>query len=472
MAPHRKTLLIFSQTFVPDPASVGQHMADVAVEMARRGYRVKVYTSARGYDDPTQRYPKRENVHGVEVRRLAFSSFGKKSILTRVIGTASFMTQCLFLALLTPNVAGIFFSTSPPLIGIVAAIARFIRRIPIAYWAMDLNPDQLIALGKLRPTDFLARLLERVNRIILNSSALVVALDRFMAERPYANARRRGGRRCRSSPWPHEGTSWRSAAPDQEPLPRKTLGSMTGSWSCTAATTARPIHWTPCWKATRSSSVTNPDSTLPLHRPAASAKGTSKGSSRTMPSPTSSHCPLPAPPADCAIPSRPPTCTSSRSAATWSASSIPARSMAPWPLAAPSFTLVPGPRTSPTSSMPTPIGQQESLTETPMAGMIAAIERLSTLPPETLRQMRAVAQDVLASRLSQSILCGRFCDHLEQALRLKPLPVRSPAAEGKLTTAARRRRPDAIPVGGPRACPTGRTRSSTPGRTNPWEEKY
>src|SRR5262245_45962105 len=103
MTLHRKTLLIFSQTFVPDPASVGQHMADVAVEMARRGYRVRVYTSARGYDDPSRRYPKREDLHGVEVRRLALSSFGKKSIFTRVIGTASFMAQCFFLALFTPK---------------------------------------------------------------------------------------------------------------------------------------------------------------------------------------------------------------------------------------------------------------------------------------------------------------------------------------------------------------------------------
>ena len=47
-----KTLLIISQVFVPDPASVGQHMADVGFEMARRGYRVKVYTSARGYENP------------------------------------------------------------------------------------------------------------------------------------------------------------------------------------------------------------------------------------------------------------------------------------------------------------------------------------------------------------------------------------------------------------------------------------
>jgi hypothetical protein len=30
-----ETILIISQTFVPDPASVGQHMADVAIELAR-----------------------------------------------------------------------------------------------------------------------------------------------------------------------------------------------------------------------------------------------------------------------------------------------------------------------------------------------------------------------------------------------------------------------------------------------------
>ena len=29
----RRTIIIFSQVFVPDPASVGQHIADVAVEL-------------------------------------------------------------------------------------------------------------------------------------------------------------------------------------------------------------------------------------------------------------------------------------------------------------------------------------------------------------------------------------------------------------------------------------------------------
>ncbi|HUB24882.1 MAG TPA: glycosyltransferase family 4 protein [Tepidisphaeraceae bacterium] len=196
-------LLIFSQTFVPDPASVGQHMADVAIELARRGRRVRVYASARGYDDPSRQYPKRENLQGVDVRRLPFASFGKKSILTRALGTFTFQFQVLMRGLFTPNLGGIFFSTSPPLVGVIACMIGLVRRRPVAYWAMDLNPDQLIALGKLTPGSITARFLERINRWILNRSALVIALDRFMAERLKQRADL-DGKLLVMPPWPHE----------------------------------------------------------------------------------------------------------------------------------------------------------------------------------------------------------------------------------------------------------------------------
>ena len=77
-SPSAGILLIFSQTFAPDPAAVGQHITDAAIAMARRGHRVRVYASSRGYEDPTRRYLLRENMQGVDVRRLRLSSFGKK----------------------------------------------------------------------------------------------------------------------------------------------------------------------------------------------------------------------------------------------------------------------------------------------------------------------------------------------------------------------------------------------------------
>ncbi len=198
-----KSLVIFSQVFVPDPASVGQHIADVAIELVRRGYNVRVYTADRGYDDPTARYPRRENLQGVDVRRMPFSSFGKKTILTRVLGTASFMIQALLRGLFMPDLSGVFFSTSPPLIGIIATIIHIFRQVPIAYWAMDLNPDQLIALNKIKATSPTARLLESTNRMSLRNSSLIVALDRFMADRLRLRERI-NDKLIIIPPWPHE----------------------------------------------------------------------------------------------------------------------------------------------------------------------------------------------------------------------------------------------------------------------------
>ncbi len=94
----------------------------------------------------------------------------------------SFMVQSFCVMLFTPNLEGIFFSTSPPMIGLIASLAAIVRRVPTAYWAMDLNPDQLIALGKLKPTDFTARLIEAINRFILRQSSLIITLDRYMAQ--------------------------------------------------------------------------------------------------------------------------------------------------------------------------------------------------------------------------------------------------------------------------------------------------
>ncbi|MGH7178310.1 MAG: glycosyltransferase, partial [Tepidisphaeraceae bacterium] len=124
--PHRtrRTLVIFTQVFPPDPTSVGQHLADVAEEMVRRGWRVRVYTARHAYEDPSITYPKRENYRGVDVRRLPLSSFGKKSMMVRAIGTGSFMVQAVFRGMFTPNLAGVFFSTSPPLIGFAATVIR------------------------------------------------------------------------------------------------------------------------------------------------------------------------------------------------------------------------------------------------------------------------------------------------------------------------------------------------------------
>jgi len=177
------TVLLMSQVYVPDPAAVGQQLHDAAVEMARRGYRVRVLTSSRGYDSPEVRFPPRETIDGVSVWRLPFSSFGKKSLCARIAGQMCFLLQVIVRGLFTPQIGAVLFSTSPPMCSAAALAVAAIRRVPIVYWVMDINPDQAVALGLVSPKSLMVRAFSLLNRAVLGRAHNVVTLDRFMAER-------------------------------------------------------------------------------------------------------------------------------------------------------------------------------------------------------------------------------------------------------------------------------------------------
>lgn len=180
------TLLIISQVYAPDPAAVGQQVTDAAEEMVRRGWRVIVYTSARGYDDPTQRYPRRELRNGVEVRRLPLSSFGKRSIAIRLAAQVLFLMQAVARGLWVGGLRLVLVSTSPPFAGLGGSIVSFLRRVPLVWWVMDLNPDQMIVAGKIGPRSIFARVFDWINRLTLRQARDVVVLDRFMRDRVLA----------------------------------------------------------------------------------------------------------------------------------------------------------------------------------------------------------------------------------------------------------------------------------------------
>lgn len=207
------TFLILSQVYVPDPASVGQHVADAAEEMVRRGYRVVVYASARGYDDPSKKYPKRETRGGVDVRRLPLSSFGKKSIAVRLLAQWIFLAQATIRGLFTRNLGAVMVSTSPPFCGVAGVIVSKLRGVPLKYWLMDLNPDQMVAMGMLGAKSLPVRVFDLFNRWTLRRASDVVVLDRFMGERVQQKLDV-AAKTSTMPPWPHEEGSIRIAHAD------------------------------------------------------------------------------------------------------------------------------------------------------------------------------------------------------------------------------------------------------------------
>jgi hypothetical protein len=198
-----KSFLIVSQVYVPDPAAVGQHLADVAEELARRGHRVRVYTSSRGYDNPAVKYPAREIIRGVEVRRIPFASFGKSSIFVRLAGGFAFLSQSLSRAIMSEKIDAVLVSTSPPLAPLAGLALNILKRAKLKYWIMDINPDQAVALGVAKADAATVRAFDWMNRKILAHADNVVVLDRFMFERMRAKGEP-GERMTIIPPWPAE----------------------------------------------------------------------------------------------------------------------------------------------------------------------------------------------------------------------------------------------------------------------------
>lgn len=179
----RPTLLVISQVYPPDPTAVGQYLAEVAEEAVRRGWRAVVYTASRGYDDPRIRFASRETRNGVEVRRLPLSSFGKSSLAIRLVAQTLFLLQAAVRGLFVGRLRAVLASTSPPFTGPAAAFISRIRGARLLWWVMDLNPDQLVAAGRAKPTAMAVRVFDWLNRFTLARADVVVALDDFMRHR-------------------------------------------------------------------------------------------------------------------------------------------------------------------------------------------------------------------------------------------------------------------------------------------------
>jgi glycosyltransferase involved in cell wall biosynthesis len=182
---------------------VGQHLHDAAREMVRRGWSVRVLASAHGYADPSLRYPRREVLDGVDVRRFAWGSLGKRSIGARSAGGLLFLAQAVLRSLFGRRPSQILISTSPPMAPAAGHLLSRLLGAPMLFWLMDLNPDQAIVTGAVRPRAWSARLLERTNRAAAQASQTVVALDPFMAAR-VEHRWSIDGRLTVLPPWSHE----------------------------------------------------------------------------------------------------------------------------------------------------------------------------------------------------------------------------------------------------------------------------
>lgn len=176
-------ILVLNQSFHPDVVAVAQYASELAAALVEAGHEVTVVVSARGYDDPALRFPRREVWNGVRILRVPSLGFGKGARWRRALDFASFLVSCSCRLILLSRFDLIVAMTSPPLVSFVATLFARIKGGRMISWVMDLNPDEAIAAGWLDPNSSLAAMLERILCYTLRCSERIVVHDEFVKAR-------------------------------------------------------------------------------------------------------------------------------------------------------------------------------------------------------------------------------------------------------------------------------------------------
>jgi putative colanic acid biosynthesis glycosyltransferase WcaI len=178
-------ILLLNQTFYPDVVATAQYLTSLAEALADRGHEVRVLAARRAYDEPARRFAKRERYGLIEIERVGGTGFGKDAKWRRALDFGTFLLRAAVRLVTRPTVDCVVALTSPPLVAALAAVRCRLQGERFVYWVMDLNPDEALAAGWLRP-GLVAWFLERISRFTLHSAGTVVVLDRYMRERVLA----------------------------------------------------------------------------------------------------------------------------------------------------------------------------------------------------------------------------------------------------------------------------------------------
>jgi colanic acid biosynthesis glycosyl transferase WcaI len=175
-------ILLLNQTFYPDVVATAQYLTGLAEALAERGHEVRVLAARRAYDDPARRFAKRERYRGIEIERVGGTGFGKDAKWRRALDFGSFLLRAALRVLRMRRFDCVVALTSPPLVAAMAALRCRLSGERLVYWVMDMNPDEALAAGWLRP-GVVAWLLEKISRFTLHAADAVVVLDRYMRDR-------------------------------------------------------------------------------------------------------------------------------------------------------------------------------------------------------------------------------------------------------------------------------------------------
>jgi len=147
----KKNLLIYAHYYIPDTASTGQILRELAEGMLDT-FHITVICVVPSYlgkvDDAykTKRYY-RENINGVDIIRIRVPEFTKANKKSRIINILSYFFGAMGATFKTGKIDYVFSISQPPVLGgLLGVWGKWIKRAKFIYNIQDFNPEQVLAV--------------------------------------------------------------------------------------------------------------------------------------------------------------------------------------------------------------------------------------------------------------------------------------------------------------------------------------
>jgi colanic acid biosynthesis glycosyl transferase WcaI len=179
-----RRVFFLNRFFTPDHSATSQLVGDVATDLAARDYEVHVVTSRQLYDDPQARLPRKANIKGVQVHRVATTHFGRSRLAGRAIDYLSFYAAAWrMLSRLTRPQDVVVAMTDPPLISLIAMHMAKRRGAILINWLQDIYPEVAVALKVPLVKGLILRIITNLRDRSLNTAAANVVVGSLMADK-------------------------------------------------------------------------------------------------------------------------------------------------------------------------------------------------------------------------------------------------------------------------------------------------
>lgn len=168
-----KRLLIYAHYYIPDVASTGQILRELA-EGLKDDFDVTVICVVPSYDGTvapeykTRKYY-REEINGVKLVRIRVPEFSKQNKLSRVKNILAYFFDAMSATFKVGGQDYVYTISQPPILGgLLGVWGKWVKRAKYIYNIQDFNPEQTAAVGYSK------------NKLVLK---LMLLLDKFSCKR-------------------------------------------------------------------------------------------------------------------------------------------------------------------------------------------------------------------------------------------------------------------------------------------------